>query len=316
MKVFAVALLLLAAPALAQEEGEQGKKSGTKTSFHASLARFSSYYDGTERRSLDRAYSQAGQQANGVTLDAIVLSFDGRYDLGGGVGAGMAFPLVRASRGGRRQVVLASESLFAESIAMGDLVADVVYRKDVKPASFGAKAFLQIPTGAWDDLDASQMPTGGGAWGLGGEASAEVRVVPFLSFGGAAGAAMRMERKDGLDRGDPMWLRAWGAFRFGQTLSAGATLSMLRHGGDTIDGAKVTAMPADVVFGAPSPAMSLLSIAPWVELTPSASTRVRLSISDAGTGWLFFPAETGIPVSGENVLAADLLLMLAVSADF
>lgn len=212
MRAICIALLLAASPALADETGEPEAQGKTKrTDFRVSYARFSSYYDGTTKRSLDRSYSQTNAAKN-VSLDALVISFDGRYDLGGGMGAGVAIPLVRATRSGRREILLTSESLFAESISIGDLVADLGYVHERRPVALGISAFLQIPFGAWEDLPNGAMPTGSGTFGIGGEVSARAHLGPSLGAGGALGAAVRMERSDGLDRGDPFWGRAWGAF--------------------------------------------------------------------------------------------------------
>jgi hypothetical protein len=70
------------------------------------------------------------------------------------------------------------------------------------------------------------------------------------------------------------------------------------------------------VFGSPTPAQQLVSLAPWIEVKPAETTRVLIALSDPGIGWMFFPAESGFPIAGKNVLAGDLMLTVAVSARF
>ena len=287
-----------------------------------SYVRFTSYYDADgHRRSLDRAYATAAGNGRGVAIDALVVSFAGRFVIGPGCSAGVNVPLVRNSRSGHIQVVPGIEqSVYAEGSSIGDIVADVTLEvplPDTRDA-FGASFALQAPSGTWHGLDATRLPTGNGTIGAGGELFAGWRSEVWEA-GAAAGILVLLPRRQSggdVDLGDPIWGRAHGSRHFGQNASAGLEVTGINRTADRVARTPVADATLGDTPGMLSPASSLVTVSPFVEGRVARSTFARVSISNPANGWMFIPVRTGVAVRGRNVLAPDAQLALSVQARF
>lgn len=316
-------LLLAAAPVSAlasQDHRAAGTPGSTDTTLELSFARFEEYFDERGRsRPLREGF---GDGAKGVAIDVLLFQFGGRYVLGPGLEARVNVPLVRSARSGRIETILAEESLYAESMSIGDVTASARFEIPLDigevESGFGVAGMLKAPTGIHESVADDQMPTGGGDWGIGGELFAVVR--PMRAELGAAASVLLLlpHGRDGreTDRGDARTVRVWGALPLGARGKAGLELHALLREADRVDGEEVRTLEGGAAPGVLVPESRLLSASPYVELTPGRNATVVLSAGAPATSWLFLPAETGFPLSGKNVLLTRVQARVFFLAEF
>lgn len=308
MKRLLLLALLAASPALGSTEDDRaaGTPGTTDATLELSFSRFEEFFDERGRsRRLDDAF---GDGAEGVAVDALLFQFGGRYVLGPGLEARVDVPLVRNARSGRVKTLLTEESLYAESLAVGDVTASARFEIPLDlgdtDSGFGVSGLLKAPTGIYESVGEDQLPTGGGDWGLGGELFAVVR--PMRSELGAAASVLLLlphQRDDReVDRGDARTVRVWAALPLGARGKAGIRFHALLREADRLEGEEVRDLAGGAQPGALVPESRLLSAAPYLELSPGRNATVVLSAGAPATSWLFLPAETGFPISGKNVM--------------
>ena len=308
MRVAPFVLLGVLAPfaALASDDEGDGLPGTSEATLEVSWSRFERFYDGDgESRPLDAAF---GPDAEGVGIDAILFQFGGRHVFGPGFEAWVDVPLVRMARSGRIDGLLADESLYAESIAMGDVSAggelEVPLDTGEISSGFGAGAWLKAPTGNYEDIDEKQMATGGGDWGIGGELFAVVR--PGRAEAGAAAGLLLLlpHERDGfeVDRGDVRTGRLWVATNVGPRIRLGLKLHALMREDDRVEGDPVAASALGTQPGGLVPSSRLLSLSPYVDVSPAEKTRLMVAIGAPTTPWLAVPGEAGWALDGKNVL--------------
>ena len=315
------AALLVASPALASEDDRAaGRPGSSDATLELSFARFEQYFDERGRsRRLDDAF---GAGAKNVAVDSLLFQFGGRYVLGPGLEARVDVPLVRTSRSGQVETLLTEESLYAESMAVGDVTGSARFEIPLGggevESAFGVGGLLKAPTGIYEGVEQDQMPTGGGDWGIGGELFVVVRPMR-AEIGGAASMLLllpheRDERE--VDRGDARAFRAWAALPLGSRGKAGLRFHALLREADRVEGVEVRDLPEGAQPGALVPESRLLSAAPYVELTPARNATVVLSAGAPATSWLFLPAETGFPLSGKNVMLTRVQARVFLLTEF
>ena len=319
--LFVAAVLVCATAHASDEDRRAGAPGTTDATLELSFARFDRFYDDDGKsRPLSSAF---GGDAKDVVVDTLLFQFGGRIVLGPGLEASVDVPLVRNARSGRIESLLGNESLFAESLAMGDVSASARFEIPLDvgevESGFGVAGTLKAPTGVFEDLESDQIATGGGDWGIGGELFAVAR--PFRLELGASAALMLLlphERDEvEVDRGDPRHVRAW---LDAPMLSARSRIGLEVHGlvreADRAAGEEVGSLGAGGQPGALAPASRLVSLAPYVEIRPYAGARFLASAGAPATGWLFLPQETGLPLSGKNVLRSQMQLRVFFLSGF
>lgn len=321
---------LLVAPRSARAFGDlddpgpvaDGSPASTWGALDLSYVRFTRYFDEDGRqKELDDAYAGFGQRGRGISIDAMVVSFEGRYVLGPGFSAGIRVPWVRNSRNGRVPIAPGlDQSVYAEGSSLGDIVGDVAL--DVPfpetSSSFGAALAVQAPSGRWSALDPNELPTGAGAIGVGGELYAVWRGGP-VAVGGVAGIMMllpRQDHPDTIDPGDPIWGRVFAQARIGERVHAGVEMVGLSRSADRVGGRAVTSINGGIAPGSLVPASSLITAAPYLDARMGRGSFVRVSVSSSGSGWLFAPVETGYALRGRNILAPEAQLRASFLARF
>src|SRR5439155_27065838 len=143
-------------------------------------------------------------------------------------------------------------------------------------------ALLKVPCGAFDRLASDRLPTGGCDVGLGGQASLVFHTESF-EVGGAVGLMALLPYSAGgrdIDRGDPLWVRAWANARIGSGTRLGLAIVSFNRGADRVDHSEVSALERGGEPGAWAPSSMLFSIAPTLERRLSGDATMLLSVSD------------------------------------
>lgn len=322
-RVLTCALALwVGAPSFAHaaDEDAPGRPGTSEATLEISWSHFERFYDGDgESRSLETAF---GPGAKGVGLDALMFQFGGRYVVGPGFEAWVDVPLVRLARSGKIDGLLGDESLYAETIAMGDVSAggklEIPLDIGETSSAFGAGLGLKAPTGNFEDVDEDQIATGGGDWGVGGELFAVVRP-GHLEAGAAAGLLLLLphERDEAqVDRGDVRSARAWIAGSVHPRARVGLKLHAFMREADRVEGEPVEGLAGGAHPGVLVPESRLLSLAPYVDLSPGGDARLLVSFGGPTMPWLSVPGEAGWAIDGKNVLVTDMQLRVFFRAGF
>lgn len=316
-----VTVAAVAAPSAALAGDEAPGTPGTSdAAFELSWMHVERFYDDDGRsRPLEQAF---GPDAKGVGLDVLLFQFGGRYVVGPGFETWVDVPLVRLARTGKLQTLLGDESLYAEALAMGDVSGggklEIPLDVGEMETSFGASGVLKGPTGNFERIGSRELATGGGDFGIGGELFAVARP-GHAEVGAAAGVLLLLphERDDAdVDRGDARAARMWVAFSAGPRVRAGMKVLALMREADRVDGDPVETLSGGAQPGALVPESRLLSVAPFVEVSPASRTRLAISLGGPTTPWLFVPGESGWAVSGKNVLVTGAQLRVSFQAGF
>jgi hypothetical protein len=162
------------------------------------------------------------------------------------------------------------------------------------------------------------MPTGGGDYGVGGELFVVARP-SHAEIGAAAGLLLLLpHRRDGVDvdRGDARSARLWAAAPVGPRVQVGAKLLALSREADHVDGEPVDSLSGGAHPGVLVPASRLLSVEPFVAITPAPRMRIEVNAGASSMPWLFVPGETGIALGGKNVLVPAMQVSVALQAGF
>lgn len=313
--------LLAFCPGLCLAQSTEAAAPGTSEgTFELSWSHFERFYanDG-EAKPLDDAFAPGTRD---VTIDALMFRFGGRFVLGPGFVAWVDVPLVRLTRTGETESLLGDESLYAEAMQMGDVSggARLEIPLDVGdlPSAFGVAGVVKAPTGTFEKIESNQIATGGGDWGLGGELFALARPGD-VELGAAAGLMLLLpHERDGVevDRGDVRSARIWIIAPLGPRARVGATLSAWMREADRVEGDAVDSLVGGAQPGALVPASRLLTVGPFVELSPVRHTRLVVSLNAPTSSWLFVPGEAGWALSGKNVMITGTQLHVAFRAKF
>lgn len=319
-RALAVVVAFLPSVGLAQV-GESAAAPGTsEVTFELSWSHFDRFYDDDGRSvALDDAFEPGTRD---VAVDALMFQFGGNYVFGPGLEAWVDVPLVRLTRTGRTEGLLEDESLYAEALAMGDVSAgarlEIPLDMGEVQSAFGVAAAVKAPTGNFENIGSREIATGGGDYGLGGELFALVRP-GHAEVGGAAGLMLLLpqQRDDvDVDRGDLRTARVWVAIPLGPRARVGAKLLAMMREADRIEGAPVGALAGGAQAGSLVPPSRLLSVGPFVEVSPAEKTRLVVSVCAPTSPWLFVPGETGWALSGKNVLVTGTQVRVAFRTDF
>lgn len=312
--------LSFALPLAARADGRAGAPGTSDGTLQFSWMHAERFYDDRgESRPLERAF---GPDAKGVGLDVLMFQFGGRYVLAPGFEAWVDVPLVRLARTGTLDTLLGEESLYAEALAMGDVSAggtlEIPLEMGESGTAFGVSAALKGPTGNFEQIGSRELATGGGDYGIGGELFALARP-GHAEIGAAAGLLLLLpHRRDDVDvdRGDARVARLWASTAVGPRVRVGMKLLALMREADRAGGEPVETSSGGAQPGVLVPESRLLSVAPYVEISPAARTRLVVSLGGPTTPWLFVPGESGWALSGKNVLVTGAQVRVFVQAGF
>lgn len=316
----AAGVVLVAPSAALAGDDAPGTPGSTEVSLELSWMHVERFYDDDgEARPLEQAF---GPDAKGVGFDAALFQFGGRYVFGPGLEAWVDVPLVRLARSGKLDSLLGDESLYAEALAMGDVSGggrlEIPLDVGEMETAFGVSGVLKGPTGNFERIGSRELATGGGDFGAGGELFAVARP-GHGEVGAAAGLLLLLpHEREGVDvdRGDVRAARAWAAVSAGPRIRVGMKVLALMREADRVDGDPVKTLSGGAQPGTLVPDSRLLSIAPFVELSPASGTRLAVSVGGPTTPWLFVPGESGWAVSGKNVLVTGAQLRVSFQAGF